>query len=88
MKCPVCKDITLLMADKNWIEVDYCPECRWIWLDRWELEKLMGAERDYNQNRSHSQREYDDDEDSNIQNRNHSQTKRKEWFFERFDFFD
>lgn len=41
MKCPVCKDVTLLMMDKSWIEIDYCPECRWVWLDRWELEKLI-----------------------------------------------
>lgn len=41
MKCPVCKDVTLLMSEKNGIEIDYCPECRGIWLDRGELEKIM-----------------------------------------------
>ena len=30
MKCPVCKDVTLLMSQKNGIEIDYCPECRGI----------------------------------------------------------
>ena len=40
MKCPVCKDVTLLMTEKKGIEIDYCPECRGIWLDRGELEKL------------------------------------------------
>ena len=44
MKCPVCKDITLLMSEKKGIEIDYCPECRGIWLDRGELEKLMEKE--------------------------------------------
>ena len=44
MKCPVCKDVTLLMAEKKGVEIDYCPECRGIWLDRGELEKLIAAE--------------------------------------------
>lgn len=41
MKCPVCKDVTLLMSEKSGIEIDYCPECRGIWLDRGELDKIM-----------------------------------------------
>lgn len=41
MKCPVCKDVTLLMSEKSGIEIDYCPECRGIWLDHGELEKIM-----------------------------------------------
>ena len=44
MKCPVCKDVTLLMTEKKGIEIDYCTECRGIWLDRGELEKLMEKE--------------------------------------------
>ena len=44
MKCTVCKDVTLLMSEKKGIEIDYCPECRGIWLDRGELEKLLAAE--------------------------------------------
>ena len=41
MKCPVCKNVTLLMSEKSGIEIDYCPECRGIWLDRGELDKIM-----------------------------------------------
>ena len=41
MKCPVCKDVTLLMSEKNGVEIDYCPECRGIWLDRGELDKII-----------------------------------------------
>jgi Zn-finger nucleic acid-binding protein len=40
MKCPNC-DETLLMSDKNGIEIDYCPSCRGIWLDRGELDKII-----------------------------------------------
>lgn len=41
MKCPVCKTPDLLMADRQGIEVDYCPTCRGVWLDRGELDKLV-----------------------------------------------
>lgn len=44
MKCPVCKDVTLLMSEKKGVEIDYCPECRGIWLDRGELEKIIAQE--------------------------------------------
>jgi uncharacterized protein len=40
MKCPNCNE-TLLMSDKNGIEIDYCPSCRGIWLDRGELDKII-----------------------------------------------
>ena len=41
MKCPRCKEPNLLMADKQGVEIDYCPECRGMWLDRGELEKII-----------------------------------------------
>ena len=41
MKCPVCEDVTLLMSQRNGIEIDYCPQCRGIWLDRGELDKIV-----------------------------------------------
>ena len=41
MHCPVCKDSTLVMAERQGIEIDYCPGCRGVWLDRGELDKLI-----------------------------------------------
>ena len=40
MKCPNC-NINLVMSDRNGIEIDYCPECRGVWLDRGELDKII-----------------------------------------------
>ncbi len=40
MLCPVCK-ISLAMSDRQGIEIDYCPQCRGIWLDRGELDKII-----------------------------------------------
>ena len=41
MKCPVCPESTLLMSDRQGVEIDYCPSCRGVWLDRGELDKLI-----------------------------------------------
>ncbi len=41
MKCPTCKETRLVMTDRQGIEIDYCPECRGVWLDRGELDKLI-----------------------------------------------
>jgi Zn-finger nucleic acid-binding protein len=41
MKCPVCKDANLVMTERQGIEIDYCPECRGVWLDRGELDKFI-----------------------------------------------
>lgn len=40
MLCPLCK-VELKMADRQGIEIDYCPQCRGVWLDRGELDKLI-----------------------------------------------
>ncbi len=40
MDCPVCH-IKLQMSERQGIEIDYCPQCRGIWLDRGELDKLI-----------------------------------------------
>lgn len=40
MNCPMC-NIALNMMDRQGVEIDYCPKCRGIWLDRGELEKLI-----------------------------------------------
>ena len=41
MRCPHCPDTALLMTDRQGIEIDYCPTCRGVWLDRGELDKLI-----------------------------------------------
>ena len=41
MDCPVCRNVQLLMSDRQGIEIDYCPNCRGVWLDRGELDKII-----------------------------------------------
>lgn len=40
MPCPVCK-VDLVMSERQNIEIDYCPQCRGVWLDRGELDKII-----------------------------------------------
>ena len=40
MPCPVCK-VPLVMSDRQGVEIDYCPQCRGVWLDRGELDKII-----------------------------------------------
>lgn len=41
MQCPQCKTTTLVMSERQGVEIDYCPSCRGVWLDRGELDKLI-----------------------------------------------
>lgn len=41
MKCPTCADTVLVMTERQGVEIDYCPSCRGVWLDRGELDKLL-----------------------------------------------
>ena len=88
MKCPNCNE-TLVMADRQGVEIDYCPKCRGVWLDKGELDKIIersaqmesGGGGDYgNDNR----RDYDNDDYNKRQN---PQKKRRGGFLgDMFDF--
>lgn len=41
MNCPVCYDVRMREVEKNGVLIDICPDCKGVWLDRGELEKLM-----------------------------------------------
>ncbi len=41
MKCPVCLATELLMTVREGIEINYCPACRGVWLDRGELDQII-----------------------------------------------
>ncbi len=52
MKCPVC-NVTLNISERNNVEIDYCPECRGVWLDRGELDKILDKASQYEQPREY-----------------------------------
>lgn len=41
MNCPTCTTVKLVMSERQGVEIDYCPECRGVWLDRGELDKII-----------------------------------------------
>ena len=96
MKCPSCEEV-LVMTERQGVEIDYCPKCRGVWLDKGELDKIIekstAAETSQNlkqQNEKRKQQDDDDDEDDGggLFNRNrNNQGKRKGGFLgDLFDF--
>lgn len=85
MKCPVCRDVTLLMTNRSGVEIDYCPECRGVWLDRGELDKIIEKEENYNKEDVRMQ-DYYDNEDNKEKNKK-PRKKRESFVGEIFDLF-
>ena len=46
MPCPRCR-VDLVMSERQGIEIDYCPKCRGVWLDRGELDKIIERNAQY-----------------------------------------
>jgi Zn-finger nucleic acid-binding protein len=100
MKCPVCTETNLVMADRQGVEIDYCPQCRGVWLDRGELDKLIERSAQYeNQQRApaaavpqqpqqpqqHYQQRRPDFVDSDFRHGSSGHYRKKSWLS---DFFD
>jgi Zn-finger nucleic acid-binding protein len=90
MKCPN-DNATLLITDRNGIEIDYCPECRGVWLDRGELDKLVersgqifSSPPRHDEHRSHD--EYREEHHDRGHNDHHKKHKRENPFGDFFDF--
>jgi Zn-finger nucleic acid-binding protein len=68
MQCPT-DGTTLVMSERGGIEIDYCPQCRGVWLDRGELDKII--ERSFSQPAPQQQQ--------------YKRKKRESWLSELFD---
>lgn len=95
MQCPI-DQTTLTIADRQGIEIDYCPTCRGVWLDRGELDKLIERSNSFSQQaaprheernhepRREERRDYDED---NYNHGGHNKHHKKESFIgDLFDF--
>ena len=88
MKCPHCADVVLVMSDRQGIEIDYCPQCRGVWLDRGELDKIIerGANNRPGAGDGGATRPQPDFADSDYhENRRHRGYRKKSWLNEIFD---
>jgi Zn-finger nucleic acid-binding protein len=88
MKCPSCNE-TLLMSEKKGIEIDYCPNCRGIWLDRGELEKIIERSADHyskKENYEADYKRYGYDKYHDDAYRRHPRKKKESFLSDLFDF--
>ena len=96
MQCPV--DHTLLeVTSRQGVEIDYCPTCRGVWLDRGELDKLIDREAEYTAPRREErprqeyreqprERRYDDDDDHRGHHDQKRHHKKESFLGDLFDF--
>lgn len=85
MKCPNC-NVDLVMADRNGIEIDYCPNCRGIWLDRGELDKIIERSAQYvpgKNTETYGNRPHHDSRDSDY---GYKKKKKESFLGDLFDF--
>ncbi len=88
MKCPIDNE-TLVMTDRNGVEIDYCPKCRGVWLDRGELDKII--ERSAEAIAPRAQRFVEEDSDDRPRKRSSKKSKfkkkdrLKDWLEDLFD---
>jgi Zn-finger nucleic acid-binding protein len=83
MNCPTCKDVQLAISDRQGVEIDYCPSCRGVWLDRGELDKLIERSATYERRRD---RDDDDDDRRPHGGQGHRKKKKHSFLEEIFDF--
>jgi Zn-finger nucleic acid-binding protein len=97
MLCPVCKTTTLVMTTRNEVEIDYCPSCRGVWLDRGELDKIIERSNHlhthHDDARPHApeQRRHDDEHGryghyDDDRHKHHPHKKKKSYWSDLFDF--
>ncbi|AKM80552.1 TPA: hypothetical protein DDX46_04410 [Candidatus Saccharibacteria bacterium] len=95
MQCPIDKT-DLVMTDRQGVEIDYCPKCRGVWLDRGELDKIIErgtaqapaaqAQQPY-QEPNYPSQQYDKHGNQSGSNQSYPRKKRKESFLgDLFDF--
>ncbi|HEY9210927.1 MAG TPA: zf-TFIIB domain-containing protein [Methylotenera sp.] len=88
MKCPVCDNVNLIMSERQGVEIDYCPDCRGIWLDRGELDKIIdknsqpATQSKPNDDHDYKQRSYEAPRDDQY----YKKKKKESFLSELFDF--
>ena len=88
MNCPSC-NVTLVLSERQGIEIDYCPNCRGIWLDRGELDKLIEKSATVGINQNFHPKDYSDkhhqQHSGSYDHDYYKNHKKKNWLNELFD---
>ncbi len=83
MNCPV-DNTELKMSDRGGVEIDYCPQCRGVWLDRGELDKIIDRSASEWDRAGRGRDEYDRDDHRDERGRR----RKRGWLGEMFEFGD
>lgn len=84
LRCPNCTT-EMMLSNKFGVEIDHCPRCRGVWLDRGELEKVGNMQNKYEDdhyNKYHYGKDHDDDDDYYYRRKH----KKRGFFGDMFDF--
>lgn len=85
MNCPTC-NVPLVMSERQGIEIDYCPQCRGIWLDRGELDKIIErATQESKTNAFPPQRPPIHYNDNHYKDKSYKYQQKKHWLNDLFD---
>ena len=84
MLCPVCH-VGLSMTDRQGVEIDYCPQCRGVWLDRGELDKIIERSGTATAAPPPQQAHYRPDRDYRDDGRYYQKKRKKSFLEELFD---
>ena len=87
MKCPRCESAMLLERERDGVMIDACPDCRGLWLDRGELEKLIARAQSEFDEYSHSKAHKERRREESRYDRSHRKKKRGSWFESLGDLF-
>lgn len=91
MNCPVCDNVKMREVDKDGVIIDLCPQCKGVWLDRGELDKLMSGVKEMREDFSqwHRERYNEDHKENYYKDSTPYKGKKKKSFFDRIeDIFD
>ena len=85
MNCPNCNEV-LVMSERQGVEIDYCPKCRGVWLDRGELDKIIEKSASFESRDSNSSYNQPSSDDYYRQHPNKPYKKKRGFLGDMFDF--
>lgn len=88
MKCPNC-NVDLVMSERQNVEIDYCPQCRGVWLDKGELDKIIDRNASYESPGYNQPEQYRDEQkryEGGHQGKYYPHKKKKGFLGDLFDF--
>ena len=75
------------MTDRNGVEIDYCPKCRGVWLDRGELDKIIERAAEYKPEKERKEEDYKNDPDYRYKGEDYKHKRKRRGFLgDMFDF--